>query len=88
MTCVRHQHSLSLSHHRSFAHALCHAWFVCTTSPVQANLGEAQLMQNWISTGGDMDKHAFDTIKPIADIALEISKLTEFTGRTEPTVIT
>lgn len=27
-------------------------------------------------------------VKPLAGIALSISKLTEFTGRTEPTVIT
>jgi len=33
-------------------------------------------------------KHAFDVVKPIADLALKISKLTEFTGRSEPTVIT
>jgi len=37
---------------------------------------------------GDLTKHAFDVVKPIADIALKISKLAEFTGRTEPTVIT
>jgi len=37
---------------------------------------------------GDLSKHAFDVVKPIADIALAISKLSEFTGRAEPTVIT
>merc|ERR1719460_3613562 len=36
----------------------------------------------------DLSLHAFDVVKPIADIALAISKLTEFTGRSEPTVIT
>jgi len=37
---------------------------------------------------GDLTKHAFDVVKPIADIALSISKLKEMTGRDEPTVIT
>ena len=37
---------------------------------------------------GDHSLHAFDVIKPIADIALEISKLKELTGRDAPTVIT
>jgi len=32
--------------------------------------------------------HAFDVVKPIADIALAISKLQEMTGRDTPTVIT
>jgi phosphoglucomutase len=37
---------------------------------------------------GDLNKHAFDVVKPLADIALKLSKLVEFTGRNEPTVIT
>jgi len=37
---------------------------------------------------GDLNQHPFTVVKPIADIALSISKLTEFTGRTEPSVIT
>jgi hypothetical protein len=32
--------------------------------------------------------HAFDVIKPLGEIALQVSKLVEFTGRTEPSVIT
>ena len=36
----------------------------------------------------DLTLHAFDVVKPIADIALEISKLKELTGRDAPTVIT
>lgn len=36
----------------------------------------------------DLTLGAFDVVKPIADIALQVSKLAEFTGRTEPTVIT
>lgn len=37
---------------------------------------------------GDLAKNPFDVVKPLADIALKVSKLAEFTGRTEPTVIT
>jgi len=37
---------------------------------------------------GDLSKHQFEVVKPLAAIALEISKLAEFTGRTEPSVIT
>ena len=33
-------------------------------------------------------RHAFDVIKPIADIALEVSGLCERVGRETPTVIT
>jgi len=45
-------------------------------------------LEKYAPPGSDLDLHAFDVVKPIADIALSISKLTEFTGRTEPTVIT
>merc|ERR1712178_580631 len=37
---------------------------------------------------GDVNKHAFDVVKPIADVALKISKLQAYTGRKTPTVIT
>merc|ERR1712012_188622 len=37
---------------------------------------------------GDLAKHQFEVVKPLAAIALEISKLAEYTGRNEPTVIT
>merc|ERR1719414_608107 len=37
---------------------------------------------------GDLGKHQFEVVKPLAAIALEISKLAEYTGRNEPTVIT
>merc|ERR1719198_2953188 len=37
---------------------------------------------------GNLAQHAFDVVEPIAKIALSISKLEEFTGRKEPTVIT
>merc|ERR1712190_136450 len=37
---------------------------------------------------GDLGKHQFEVVKPLAAIALEVSKLEEFTGRKCPTVIT
>jgi phosphoglucomutase len=37
---------------------------------------------------GDLSLHAFDVVKPLAAIALEFSKLVEFTGRATPSVIT
>jgi len=37
---------------------------------------------------GNLGLNAFDVVKPIVDVALQVSKLTEFTGRDTPTVIT
>merc|ERR1712070_587698 len=37
---------------------------------------------------GNLEQGAFDVVKPLADIALEVSKLPEFTGRDAPSVIT
>jgi len=45
-------------------------------------------LEEYAAPGADLTKHAFDVVKPIADIALKISKLTEYTGRTEPSVVT
>ena len=45
-------------------------------------------LEKYASPSEDLGLDAFDVVKPIADIALSISKLSEFTGRTEPTVIT
>merc|ERR1719247_3978070 len=45
-------------------------------------------LEKYAAPTEDLALDAFDVVKPIADIALAISKLTEFTGRTEPTVIT
>eukprot|EP00965_Chrysotila_dentata_P250728 6209617-Pleurochrysis_carterae.AAC.1 len=45
-------------------------------------------LEKYEAPSGDLMQHAFDVVKPIADIALAISKLSEFTGRNEPTVIT
>merc|ERR1719152_687739 len=40
-------------------------------------------LEKYEPPSGDLTKHAFDVVKPIADIALKVSKLEEFTGRTE-----
>lgn len=45
-------------------------------------------LEKYVAPEGNLDQHAFDVIKPIADIALKISKLKELTGRDTPTVIT
>ena len=45
-------------------------------------------LEKYMPPEGDLDLSPFDVIKPIAEIALSISKLTQFTGRTEPSVIT
>jgi len=45
-------------------------------------------LEKYEAPSGNLQMHAFDVVKPIADIALSISKLCEFTGRNEPTVIT
>merc|ERR1711939_1267804 len=45
-------------------------------------------LEKYESASGDLGKHQFDVVKPLALIALEVSKLEEYTGRKEPTVIT
>jgi phosphoglucomutase len=45
-------------------------------------------LEKYEAPTGDLGKHQFDVVKPLADIALELSKLQEFTGRESPTVIT
>jgi len=45
-------------------------------------------LEKYAAPDGDHSLHAFDVVKPIADIALQISKLKELTGRDTPTVIT
>lgn len=37
---------------------------------------------------GDLTQHQFEVVKPLAAIALELSKLSSYTGRDAPTVIT
>jgi phosphoglucomutase len=45
-------------------------------------------LEKYEAPGGDLGKHQFDVVRPLADVALELSKLQEFTGRESPTVIT
>ena len=45
-------------------------------------------LEKYVGPDGDLGMHAFDVVKPIAAIALEVSGLEGFTGRKEPTVIT
>merc|ERR1712078_147824 len=37
---------------------------------------------------GNLTQHQFEVVKPLADIALKLSNLKEYTGRDAPTVIT
>merc|ERR1712045_1000334 len=45
-------------------------------------------LEKYEAPSGNLGQHQFDVVKPLASIALQISKLKEFTGRDEPTVIT
>merc|ERR1739838_965679 len=45
-------------------------------------------LEKYEPASGNLDQHQFDVVKPLAAIALEVSKLQEFTGRDEPSVIT
>merc|ERR1719284_659643 len=45
-------------------------------------------LEKYTAPDGDLGQHQFEVVKPLAAIALEISKLAEYTGRNEPTVIT
>jgi len=45
-------------------------------------------LEKYAAPSDDLGLDAFDVVKPIAKIALEISELATRTGRTEPTVIT
>merc|ERR1719262_1616160 len=37
---------------------------------------------------GNLTQHQFEVVKPLADIAFQLSDLKEYTGRDKPTVIT
>merc|ERR1719351_74310 len=45
-------------------------------------------LEKYEAPGGSLNGHAFDVVKPLATIALQLSKLAEFTGRDAPTVMT
>merc|ERR1712070_1219322 len=45
-------------------------------------------LEKYEPASGDLVQHKFDVVKGLAAIALELSQLQEYTGRTEPSVIT
>merc|ERR1712113_1361077 len=45
-------------------------------------------LEKYTGPDGDLGLHQFDVVKPLAKVALELSKLQEYTGRDAPTVIT
>merc|ERR1712178_483043 len=45
-------------------------------------------LEKYEPANGNLEQGAFDVVKPLADIALAVSKLPEFTGRDAPSVIT
>merc|ERR1719238_1228905 len=42
-------------------------------------------LEKYVAPDGDLGMHAFDVVKPLADIALNLSKLKEYTDRDAPT---
>merc|ERR1712183_437632 len=44
-------------------------------------------LEKFVPPDGDLTQHQFEVVKPLAKIALEISKLQEYTGRDAPSVI-
>merc|ERR1712160_138451 len=45
-------------------------------------------LEKFVGASGDLGMHAFDVVKPLADVAFQLSGLKEATGRDAPTVIT
>merc|ERR1711992_328927 len=45
-------------------------------------------LEKYEAPSGDLGQHQFEVVKPLAAIAMEVSKLQEFTGRDAPSVIT
>merc|ERR1719375_342151 len=45
-------------------------------------------LEKYVGPDGDLQQHQFDVVKSLASVAFEVSKLKEYTGRDEPTVIT
>merc|ERR1712224_445539 len=43
-------------------------------------------LEKFEPASGKLNEHQFEVVKPLAKVALEISKLQEFTGRDTPTV--
>merc|ERR1739849_39959 len=45
-------------------------------------------LEKFEPANGSLNQHQFDVVKPLAEIAFELSNLKEFTGRDTPSVIT
>jgi phosphoglucomutase len=45
-------------------------------------------LEKYVDPSGDLGMHAFDVVKPLAEIAMTLSTLKDYTGRDTPTVIT
>merc|ERR1719511_597758 len=45
-------------------------------------------LEKYEAASGDLTQHQFKVVEPLAAIALQISKLQEYTGRDKPTVVT
>merc|ERR1719327_562146 len=45
-------------------------------------------LEKYEAPTGNLEQHQFEVVKPLAEIALQLSKLAEFTGRESPTVVT
>merc|ERR1712151_922954 len=45
-------------------------------------------LEKYEPASGNLGQHQFDVVKPLADIALSLSNLKDYTGRDAPTVIT
>eukprot|EP00440_Ansanella_granifera_P058560 gb/GFBE01063468.1/.p1 GENE.gb/GFBE01063468.1/~~gb/GFBE01063468.1/.p1 ORF type:complete len:611 (+),score=203.15 gb/GFBE01063468.1/:1-1833(+) len=45
-------------------------------------------LEKYVAPTGDLTLHQFDVVKPLADLALQLSNLKMYTGRDKPTVIT
>merc|ERR1712176_1627781 len=45
-------------------------------------------LEKYEPPSGNLNQHQFDVVKPLADIALALSNLQEYTGRDAPTVMT
>merc|ERR1712115_19841 len=45
-------------------------------------------LEKFEPASGNLNEHQFDVVKPLAEVALSLSNLKEYTGRDAPTVIT
>merc|ERR1719230_75907 len=45
-------------------------------------------LEKYVDPSGQLNQHQFDVVKPLAEVALQLSSLQEYTGRDKPTVIT